>query len=53
MPVDLPVKPRHPAHQVFIEFYESSLDEVPHYVGTDFAINSIMLIAIAWLFPYF
>jgi hypothetical protein len=22
-------------------------------VGTDFAINSIMLIAIAWLFPYF
>ncbi|SMG66042.1 membrane protein containing GTP-binding protein, HSR1-related domain [methanotrophic bacterial endosymbiont of Bathymodiolus sp.] len=40
-------------YQVFIEFYESSLDEVPHYVGTDFAINSIMLIAIAWLFPYF
>lgn len=40
-------------YQVFIEFYESSLEEVPHYVGTDFAINSIMLIAIAWLFPYF
>ena len=40
-------------YQVFIEFYESSLEEVPHYVGTDFAINSIMLIAISWLFPYF
>ena len=40
-------------YQVFIEFYESSLEEVPHYVGADFAINSIMLIAIAWLFPYF
>ena len=40
-------------YQVFIEFYESSLDEIPHYVGTDFAINSTMLIAIAWLFPYF
>ncbi len=40
-------------YQVFIEFYESSLDAIPHYVGTDFAINSVMLIAIAWLFPYF
>ncbi|GAW86245.1 conserved hypothetical protein [Bathymodiolus platifrons methanotrophic gill symbiont] len=40
-------------YQVFIEFYESSLEAVPHYVGTDFAINSIMLIAISWLFPYF
>ncbi|HIG65493.1 MAG TPA: GTP-binding protein [Methyloprofundus sp.] len=40
-------------YQVFIEFYESSLEEVPHYVGANFAINSIMLIAIAWLFPYF
>ena len=40
-------------YQVFIEFYESSLEEIPHYVGADFAINSTMLIAIAWLFPYF
>ncbi len=40
-------------YQVFIEFYESSLEEIPHYVGTDFAINGIMLIGIAWLFPYF
>jgi len=40
-------------YQVFIEFYESSLQAVPHYVGVDFAINSIMLIAISWLFPYF
>ena len=40
-------------YQVFIEFYESSLEEIPHYVGVDFAINSTMLIAIAWLFPYF
>ncbi|RLA16993.1 MAG: GTP-binding protein, partial [Gammaproteobacteria bacterium] len=40
-------------YQVFIEFYESSLEDIPHYVGTDFAINSTMLIAIAWLFPYF
>lgn len=40
-------------YQVFIEFYESSLEELPHYVGADFAINSIMLIAISWLFPYF
>ena len=40
-------------YQVFIEFYESSLEQIPHYVGVDFAINSTMLIAIAWLFPYF
>jgi len=40
-------------YQVFIEFYESSLQAVPHYVGVDFAINSIMLIGISWLFPYF
>ena len=40
-------------YQVFIEFYESSLDEIPHYVGTDFLINGTMLIAISWLFPYF
>jgi len=40
-------------YQVFIGFYEASLAEVPHYVGADFAINSAMLIAIAWLFPYF
>ncbi len=40
-------------YQVFIEFYESSLAATPHYVGADFAINSIMLIAISWLFPYF
>ncbi len=40
-------------YQVFIRFYESSLQSVPHYVGVDFAINSIMLIAISLLFPYF
>ena len=40
-------------YQVFIEFYERSLDEIPHYVGTDFLINGTMLIAISWLFPYF
>lgn len=40
-------------YQVFIEFYESSLAEVPHYLGVDFAVNSILLIAISWLFPYF
>jgi len=40
-------------YQVFIEFYEASLAEIPHYVGMDFAVNSVMLIAIAWLFPYF
>lgn len=40
-------------YQVFIEFYESSLEQIPHYVGADFAINSTMLISIAWLFPYF
>ncbi|SCN46727.1 hypothetical protein BAZMOX_03651_0 [methanotrophic endosymbiont of Bathymodiolus azoricus (Menez Gwen)] len=40
-------------YQVFIEFYEASLAEIPHYVGVNFAVNSAMLIAIAWLFPYF
>lgn len=40
-------------YQVFIEFYESSLEEIPHYVGTDFLINGTMLIAISWLFPFF
>ncbi|MBE0469020.1 MAG: 50S ribosome-binding GTPase [Methyloprofundus sp.] len=40
-------------YQVFIEFYEASLAKIPHYVGVDFAVNSVMLIAIAWLFPYF
>ncbi|NOR79416.1 MAG: GTP-binding protein, partial [Methyloprofundus sp.] len=40
-------------YQVFIQFYQGSLAAIPHYVGTDFAINSTMLIAIAWLFPYF
>ncbi len=40
-------------YQVFIEFYEASLAEIPHYVGIDFAVNSAMLIVIAWLFPYF
>lgn len=40
-------------YQVFIEFYEGSIAEIPQYVGTDFAINGGMLIGIAWLFPYF
>jgi len=40
-------------YQVFIEFYEASLAAIPHYVGVDFAVNSSMLIAIAWLLPYF
>ena len=40
-------------YQVFIRFYQGSLAAIPHYVGTDFAINSTMLIAIVWLFPYF
>lgn len=40
-------------YQVLSEFYEASLAATPHYLGIDFAINSIMLIAIAWLFPYF
>ena len=40
-------------YQVFIQFYQGSLAAIPHYVGTDFAINSTMLITISWLFPYF
>ncbi len=40
-------------YQVFTEFYESSLAQVPHYLGVDFAINSVLLVAIAWLFPWF
>jgi hypothetical protein len=41
------------SYQVFTEFYESSLAQVPHYLGTDFAINSVLLVAISWLFPWF
>ncbi len=40
-------------YQVFTEFYESSLEQVPHYLGVDFAINSVLLVAISWLFPWF
>lgn len=40
-------------YQAFIHFYQSSLMDKPQYLGIDFAINSGMLIAIVWLFPYF
>jgi GTPase Era involved in 16S rRNA processing len=40
-------------YQAFIHFYKSSLMENPQYLGADFAINSVVLIAIVWLFPYF
>jgi predicted GTPase len=41
------------AYQTFMHFYKSSVMETPQYLGVDFAINSVMLIAIVWLFPYF
>ncbi len=41
------------AYQAFIHFYNSSLMGTSQYLGADFAINSVMLIAIVWLFPYF
>ncbi len=40
-------------YQAFMHFYKSSLMDTPQYLGTNFAINSVMLIAIVWLFPYF
>lgn len=40
-------------YRVLIEFYSSGLAGVPHYVGIDFAINSMMLIVMPWFITYF
>lgn len=40
------------AYQVFIGYYHSNQTNT-HYLGTDFAIHSSLLIAIAWFVPWF
>lgn len=39
-------------YQVFVGYYHSSLED-RHYLGVDFAIHSVLLIALCWLIPYF
>ena len=41
------------AYQVFTGYYYSSTSANPHYLGSDFAIHSVLLIVIAWLLPFF
>jgi GTPase SAR1 family protein len=40
------------AYQVSDSFYDSDVNHEA-YLGTDFAIHSLLLISIAWLLPYF
>jgi hypothetical protein len=40
------------AYEVVVEYYESVRDGVP-FLGTNFAVHSALLIAVAWLLPYF
>ena len=39
-------------YQVFYGFYDSSLSD-KMYLGVDFAVHSVLLIAMSWLLPYF
>jgi hypothetical protein len=40
------------AYEVVVEYYESVHDDRP-FLGTNFAVHSALLIAVAWLLPYF
>ncbi|GAB6142252.1 hypothetical protein JCM14076_29810 [Methylosoma difficile] len=39
-------------YQVFVGYYTSSQTNT-HYLGVDFAIHSVLLIALTWLIPFF
>lgn len=40
-------------YRVFSGYYHSASDDRAAYLGVDFAIHSILLIALSWLFPFF
>jgi hypothetical protein len=40
------------ADRVFIGYYHSNMEAVP-YLGVDFAIHSVLFIALTWLIPFF
>jgi len=40
-------------YQAFMSFYLAGLTENAQYVGIDFCVNSLILIAVSWGFPYF
>jgi hypothetical protein len=40
------------SYSVFIGYYHSNMTAVP-YLGVDFAVHSVLLIALTWLIPFF